>query len=454
MMGEILTDIPRFHTALAEWLACLLFIYMLRKRFTDWRLPAIGVIAFFIQTLFLVITGNVKVYLWVPCMAIAVLFMVLFIYSSISGSIFDAVYCGLQAFIIAEFAASLEWQVYCFFIHESRPLKGQYISLVVSYILIFSIIGKLWTKPKLSEKMLCIKPKELWALLITGIAVFTISNMSFLPFWTPFSEKNAVTIANIRTMVDFAGVAMIYAYYSQRCELRTRQELDIMQNLLQNQYLQYQQSKESIDLINYKYHDLKHQIAVLRAEENPERRSAFLDKMEEEIHRYEVQNKTGNKVLDTILTSKNVTCEKFGISLNSVADGALLDFMDTLDLCSIFGNALDNAIECERKVEDKEKRLIHLAVFAQKNFVILRFENYFDGELKIKNGILETTKTKKKEFHGFGIKSIRYTVQKYGGAVSIGQRENWFELKILIPMQKIENSEQIVTEKQRLENHH
>ena len=307
--------------------------------------------------------------------------------------------------------------------------------MLLFYGAIFGILLKLWELPKLSDGLLHVKPRELFAIGITAAAVFTISNLSFLPIWTPFSEVNNVTIANIRTMVDFAGVAMVYAYYSQRCELRARQELNVMQNVLQNQYLQYQQSKESIDLINYKYHDLKHQIAVLRAEENPERRSAFLDEMEEEIHRYEVQNKTGNKVIDTILTSKNVICEQHGISMNCVIDGTLLNFMDTLDLCSIFGNAIDNAIECEKMVEDREKRLVHIAVFSQKNFVILRFENYFNGQLQLKDGVPETTKTKKKEFHGFGIKSIRYTVQKYGGAVNIGQRENWFELKLLIPLQ-------------------
>ena len=57
--------------------------------------------------------------------------------------------------------------------------------------------------------------------------------------------------------------------------------------------------KKSIELINYKYHDLKHQIAVLRSEADPGKREAFLDKMEADIKKYESQNKTGNKVLDT-----------------------------------------------------------------------------------------------------------------------------------------------------------
>ena len=68
-------------------------------------------------------------------------------------------------------------------------------------------------------------------------------------------------------------------------------------------------------------------------------------------------------------------------------------------------------------------------------FLILRFENYYEGSLKVKEGRFLTTK-KEKEFHGYGIKSIRYTVNKYDGAVSIDTKENWFDLKILIPMKK------------------
>ena len=83
------------------------------------------------------------------------------------------------------------------------------------------------------------------------------------------------------------------------------------------------QSKESIELINYKYHDLKHQIAVLRSEEDPQKREAFLDEMEAEIRQYEAQNKTGNKVLDTVLRIKRLYSNKNGITFTCVADGTL-----------------------------------------------------------------------------------------------------------------------------------
>ena len=217
-------------------------------------------------------------------------------------------------------------------------------------------------------------------------------------------------------------------------DLRVRHELESVQTILHNQYIQYKQSQEAMDIINYKYHDLKHHIIALRAEENDKKRNDYLDKMEEEIKNYEAWNKTGNKVLDTLLTSKNLYCMKNDISMTCVVDGTLFEFMDTMDICSVFGNALDNAIEYEKKLPEKEKRLIHVSAFNQKNFLIVRFENYCEEQVDFGEGLPATTKEDAR-FHGYGLKSLRYTVRKYGGEVDVSTQDNWFNLKILIPME-------------------
>lgn len=433
---RMLPDIPRFYTALAEWTACMTFIFVLKRRLTGWKLAAVSGMALLIQSAFLVYTQDIKIWLWLPCMIVAVLLMIAFLYLCLKGSWSDAVYCGLFSFIIAEFAASLEWQLYLFSFWKRAGKAVSYLVLLMIYGVIYATIWRLLKRQRTPDGMLHMELRELWSVIIIAISVFAMSNLGFLQITTPFSSQYGDAVSIIRTMIDFAGVAMMYAFHALRNENRARRELDMMQDVLRNQYLQYQQSKESIDLINYKYHDLKHQIEILRREQDPERRNAFLNQMEEEIHQYEVQNKTGNQVVDTILTSKNMVCEQFGISMSCVADGTLLGFMDTMDICSILGNALDNAIEYERQINEPEKRLIHVAIFAQKNFVILRFENYFEGCLELKEGIPVTTKTKKKEFHGFGIRSIKYVVDKYDGAVSISQNANWFELRILIPLKQ------------------
>lgn len=433
-MEHIMPDIPRIYTAIAEWMACMLFILPVKKRFDRVKTGVLMAAALVIQSLFLTVTGNVQIYFWIPCMIIAVLLMIGFIYGCCDISLTDTGYFGMIAFVAAEFMASVEWQVVCYFWNGTVPAVFiQIAMLVLIYGGVAVILYKILHMHLPKDGKMGISLKEYISGLVIAIAVFAVSNISFLTENTPFSGRYSFEIGNIRTLVDLGGIAILYAHLIQCCELRVRKELEAVQNVLQNQYVQYKQSRESIELINYKYHDLKHQIAVLRSEEDPKKREEFLNRMEEEIRQYEAQNKTGNKVLDTVLTTKSLYCAKHGITFTCVADGTLLDFMDVMDICSIFGNALDNAIECELKIPDKEKRLIHVTVSKQKQFLILRFENYCKETLQYQEGTPVTTK-KEKEFHGYGLKSIQYTVNKYDGAVSMNLEDNWFELKVLIPM--------------------
>lgn len=64
---------------------------------------------------------------------------------------------------------------------------------------------------------------------------------------------------------------------------------------------------------------------------------------------------------------------------------------------------------------------------------MIRVENYFDGVLQLNGGIPSTTK-QDQDYHGFGIKSIRYTAEKYGGSMKLSTQENWFRLNLLIPL--------------------
>ncbi len=432
MMG-VFVDIPRSYTAIAEWAACLVFIIILRPRFEAQWEKVIGAISgLVVMTAFLVATDDVIIALWVPCMVLAVLLMYIFIIAMCKIRPLDAAYFTMMGFVLAEFTASLSWQLTCYL---GEGVFWNRILVLVVFVGFHIVIWMLLKGKMPKDGKMYINSREFWSAFIISIAVFALSNLSFLSIETPFSSSYANEIAIIRTLVDFGGVAILYAHLLQCCEIRIRKELESVESVLQTQYLQYQMSKQSIDMINMKYHDLKHQINVLRQEEDPDKRMDFLDKMEEEIHLYEAQNKTGNKVLDTVLTSKNLACDKLGITFTAVADGKLLDFMDTMDICSIFGNALDNAIECEKKIAESEKRLIHVTVSRQMSFLMIRIENYFEGDLSYRGGSLATTKADK-HMHGYGVKSIYYTAEKYGGAVNINHKDNWFELQILIPIEE------------------
>lgn len=435
MINRTLPDIPRLYTAIAEWMACLLCILEVKRRFSGWKLAGISAAALAVQAAFLVFTNGFYGILWILCMAAAVALMLAYIGICTEMDGKNVAYYGIRAFVVAEFAASVEWQTYCYlaFNWNWHGVFFRVFWLLFIYGAVYAVIWLLYRKFESWEKHDAVTNRELASYVIIGLAVFLMSNLGFVSGNTIFGGARSAEIFNVRTLVDLGGVAIMYAYHVQRIDLRMRSELESVRNILYNQYIQYQQSQEAMDLIHYKYHDLKHYMIALRAEEDGGKRGEYLDKMEEGLKAYELQNRTGNQVLDTLLTSKNLLCRKNDITMTCVVDGGQFGFMDTMDICSIFGNALDNAVECEKKIPDKGKRLIHVGAFRQKNFLIIRFENYYDGRLELAEGLPVTTK-KEAQFHGYGLKSLRYTVRKYEGEVDISCQDDWFILKILIPI--------------------
>lgn len=427
-------DIPRCYTALAEWMACMIFAYQQKPRLSRKQAVCVSTAALLIQCLFLWVTDRLFGFLWIVCMLVAVLFMMLHIFLLSDVSWATAAYSCIRCFMVAEFAASLQWQVHCFLWPENNPhLWQRYGLLLAIFAGVYLVIGLLEHRYRSRECCLVTTPNELLITAIIGIAFFAISNLSFYFSGSPFSGHDSSEIMNIRTLVDLGGVAILYAYHIQRSEVQTRKELDAIQTILENQYTQYRLSRDTIDLINRKYHDLKHQISALRSESDPAARNQWLDEMEEDIRAYEAQNKTGNSVLDTLLTSKSLYCQKHSINLTVVADGKHLGFMDVMDICTVFGNALDNAIEYELKLPDKTRRMIHVTLTSQKKFLLLQVENYCPEPPLIRGELPVTTKADSRN-HGFGLKSIRYTAQKYGGTSSVSVDNDRFILKVLLPI--------------------
>lgn len=434
MMEAVYPDIPRIYTAIAEWLACLIYLSLLQKRIQGRKLAGISVMFLLAQCALLHVTRNVPLLLWLPCMLAAAGLMYVFLYRCCRVSMRSAGYCCARAFLLAELAASLEWQIHCFFVFKIGFDAWWFELLILPavYGAVFSI-GWMVEKKLLSVEALSdISRRELWSAAAIVSAAFAFSNLSFIYAGTPFSSSFIADIYNIRTLVDLGGLAILYAYQSRLSELYAERELNAINSMLKSQYEHYRYYQESAEMVHIKYHDLKHQIAGLRGETDPQKRSEWLDIMEKELNQYEMTCKTGNHVLDTMLSIKQIYCRKHDINLTCVADGTILNFVHVVDLCTIFGNALDNAIESVITLEEPEQRLIHLTVTQQKNFVFIMVENYCPNPVEWGEELPITTKADKK-YHGFGVKSMKYSAEKYGGYLSAGVRDHWFVLKILIP---------------------
>ncbi len=212
-----------------------------------------------------------------------------------------------------------------------------------------------------------------------------------------------------------------------------QQEKELLDFLYKTQQEQYKVSRETIEIINQKSHDLKHQIRALRNADK-EKLDNYLGEIEESVGIYEAIVKTGNDVFDTILTEKSLYCQKHDIQVSCVADGSQLGFIDTIDLYAILGNAMDNAIEAVEKFEEKEKRQIDVMIYRQHNFLVMNIMNPIPEQLTYKDGIPVTTKNDKFS-HGFGLRSIKQILKKYEGFLNISEEDGCFSLKMLIPIQ-------------------
>lgn len=209
---------------------------------------------------------------------------------------------------------------------------------------------------------------------------------------------------------------------------------EVMRDLLEYEHEQHELSRQSMELLNHKCHDIKHEIADLRKLVSSEIIDARLGELQTAVRLYDSSLKTGNSTLDVLLTEKLLYCEKYGICFTCIADGSRMGFMSEEDIYSLFCNALDNAIESVEKA-DGPLRYIGLNVRTRKEMLVVHIDNYCDGgdKMVFVDGLPQTTKPNNL-YHGYGMLGIRYITEKYGGVMSVTIKDNTFTLNIVIPL--------------------
>lgn len=351
-----------------------------------------------------------------------------FLYSGWEAKFSIAVYNAIWAISI--------WQVLeeiCRMIELiGKDFFEKYPFMIIVGMIILYVINDVWVALTIGKWMPIdrgdsIGPRQLGsAILIFGI----IEVLSMSPILRNAAEHSFEW--RFLYVCQFLAIVILYLQNELFKKSSIKQERDLMNMLWKNKQEQYELAKENIELINQKSHDLKHQIQALR-KLNKEEFDAYLNEMEESVGIYESIVKTGNDVFDTILTQKSLYCKKRNIQVTCVADGSQMDFIETVDLYAILGNALDNAIEAVEKFEEAEKRQIDVMIHRQKNFLVMNFINPIPEKLKFDDEFPVMTK-KDKKYHGFGLRSIQHFVKKYDGVLNISEEDGCFSLKIMIPI--------------------
>ncbi len=416
---------------LTLWLSGAAFTWPMEKKNHFWRNFGIwfGVtISIFSIFLYFVWDGQ----LWLEMLAknVAILSMFLYLYSCWEITVSVTIYNTIWAVSLWQLLLEL-WKVTEIFWKETlkQNLALEIVTMIFLFAFSYVLCVKTIAKWMPNDRKKSIGPRQcLSALLLFGI----IEMLSYAPALRFIDRANEDW--KFLYLSQVMCIVILYLQNELFKKSDIKQELELMNLLWKKEQEQYQLAKENISLINQKTHDLKHHIRAIR-HASPEELEKYLNEMEGAVHIYEAIAKTGNDVFDTILTEKSLYCKDRGIQVSCVADGSLLDFINTVDLYALLGNALDNAMEAVEKFKEIEKRQIDVMIYRQQNFLVINIINPIPERLVFEEELPRTTKEDKK-LHGFGLRSMKYIVRKYDGFLNVSEEDGCFSLKILIPIPK------------------
>ena len=409
IISGILLKESRFHTSLCKYIPPII-MFMVTWILTwfsglgAFKMPIIFIVAFIV----LQVSYKESIYqtvialeIWFIC---CIFLVEAFVYP-VSKFIFNN-----MLLVVIDGQNILRWEVYVIAIAIR----------IVSLIIIYEVLKNFKYKIKAND---C-------AVLST---VFMIGFAALM-----FSVYNVLNLSKIPHILIFFSLTIfilifliVFLYSKNTMFLREQEQKDKMQIAqLQQQFAYYQEKLKDEEKVRSVYHDMKNHLLVLQRQINSPETAEMVEKLQSQVAMYEDYEHTGNDILDIILKEKSETAREKHIALSVTADLNGVDFIEPLDVSTIFGNGLDNAIEASEKLPEEQRAILVKAGRVQNFFSVL-----------IENSCLqnrEYTKqrtTKSDDFlHGFGISNMRKAAEKYDGQLTIKRENEKFTLKILIPI--------------------
>ena len=258
-----------------------------------------------------------------------------------------------------------------------------------------------------------------------------------------FSVYNVLNLNKIPHMLIIVGMAIftftylvVFLYSKNTLYFRDQEQKDKIQIAqLQQQFAYYQEKLKDEEKVRSVYHDMKNHLLVLQRhilqrQINSPETTEMVEKLQSRVAMYEDYVHTGNDILDIILKEKSELAREKSIAFSVTADLNGVDFIEPLDISTIFSNALDNAIEASEKLPEEQRAILVKAGKMQNFFSVLIENNCLQNS---ENTNIRTTKSD--DFlHGFGISNMRKAAEKYGGQLTTKYEKGTFTLKILIPI--------------------
>lgn len=219
----------------------------------------------------------------------------------------------------------------------------------------------------------------------------------------------------------------------------TLQNQSLLEQQLRKRELErnyYDTISDSLSRLAKLRHDFKNYLAILQQyliNGDQASASSFISEISEKTVNPLQVIITGNHTISAILNTKQDVCQRHNIQFDVHIEFEKIFTLTDLDLVALFGNILDNAITASKKLP-VEKRKITLSITQLDSYLCIICENYFNGEIKEKDGKLLSTK-QSTEFlqHGIGLTSIEEVIKRNNGTWHYQYTDCLFTVEIMLP---------------------
>ena len=221
----------------------------------------------------------------------------------------------------------------------------------------------------------------------------------------------------------------IKAIYDNQQKAELKMSLDQAMQLEKMQYEYYENLTESVYSMRKFRHDMNNTLQTLSVMMNdpdsPESREngrQLFEQMQEKYKQTQIPYYSSNPVINAVILSKSLAAEENGVKLTVSVNGENLDGIENIDLCSIFSNLLDNALEAARNIRDGE---IELSSWSEAGYFFIKCVNSYAGKASLvkKNG--KKFASTKGSGRGLGLSIIESVSGKYDGRVVIDAEEKF-----------------------------
>lgn len=276
------------------------------------------------------------------------------------------------------------------------------------------------------------------------VLLFTVNTVTFLlltalnrfgGLWQANTLSETVLLLVLNYSVLFFYVFFVLFLASGKATSYYREISRLSQRQMEDQLEHFRAYKQMQSEMQKFRHDMKHHLGYLQTlcgGGDTQAAQQYLSEINvqwEEIPRF---YSTGDEVVDTVLNAKQHLLEEHTISLTLDGRFAVALWLRPIDSCTIFANALDNAIEANLQIPKAEARCIHVSIKSSENHHLVQMTNPLNVPLKMQGGEIMSSKSDPVH-HGYGLANMARALEQNDGYRKITADDVNFTLEIVLP---------------------